>query len=146
MSAIDGMTGTNTTTVPKQNITTKAMGKDDFLKMLIAQLKNQDPTNPQQGTEFAAQLAQYSSLEQLTNLNETMTRQGLSNNKLIEAQAVNLIGKQITAQTERTAADGTTGITPVNGQVTAINYRNNEVYLTVNDAEIPFGDVLSVSQ
>ncbi len=50
----------------------KVMGKDDFLKMLITQLKYQDPLNPLQGTEFSAQLAQFSSVEQLANINKTL--------------------------------------------------------------------------
>ncbi|HQV34026.1 MAG TPA: flagellar hook capping FlgD N-terminal domain-containing protein [Calditrichia bacterium] len=48
------------------------MGKEDFLNLMVAQLKNQDPLNPQDSTEFTAQLAQYSSLEQLINLGEKM--------------------------------------------------------------------------
>lgn len=74
------------------------MGKDDFLKLLITQLKNQDPLDPADGTEFAAQLAQFSSLEQLSNLNKTVG-ETLEANYLL-AQSVNntmsatLIGKE----------------------------------------------------
>lgn len=49
-----------------------AMDKDAFMDLMIAQLKNQDPLNPMDGTEYAAQLAQFTSLEQLTNLNTSM--------------------------------------------------------------------------
>ena len=48
------------------------LNRDDFLQLLVAQLSNQDPTNPQNGHEFAAQLAQFSSVEQLTNISQTL--------------------------------------------------------------------------
>ena len=48
------------------------LGKEDFLTLLVAQLQNQDPMNPEDATEFTAQLAQFSSLEQLFNINENM--------------------------------------------------------------------------
>jgi flagellar basal-body rod modification protein FlgD len=73
------------------------MGKDDFLNLLITQLQNQDPLNPTDSTEFTAQLAQFSSLEQLGNVNENLIElkqfQASTNN----SQAVALIGKAITA-------------------------------------------------
>lgn len=50
------------------------MDKDAFLELMIAQLQNQDPLDPMDGTEYAAQLAQFTSLEQLTNLNDSMDR------------------------------------------------------------------------
>ncbi len=49
-----------------------ALGRDAFLTMLIAQLKNQDPLNPMEGTEFSSQLAQFSQLEQLMNIDESL--------------------------------------------------------------------------
>ena len=76
---------------------TSAMGKEDFLNLLIAQLQNQDPLNPTDSTEFTAQLAQFSSLEQLSNVNQNLMElkdfQASTNN----SQAVSLIGKAITA-------------------------------------------------
>ncbi len=52
-----------------------ALGRDEFLQLLVAQLRNQDPTSPQDGHEFAAQLAQFSSVEQLTNIGSTLSSQ-----------------------------------------------------------------------
>lgn len=73
------------------------MGKDDFLTLLVAQLQNQDPLNPAESTEFTAQLAQFSSLEQLQNINDTLASfevyQSTSNN----IQASNFIGQTVTA-------------------------------------------------
>lgn len=72
------------------------LGKDDFLNLLITQLKNQDPLNPTDSTEFTAQLAQFSSLEQLNNVNTNLEQlqnfQASANN----SQAVSLLGKEIT--------------------------------------------------
>ena len=59
------------------------MGKDAFLQLLVAQLSHQDPLNPQQGHEFAAQLAQFSSVEQLGNISSAMTQQAAGLNSLL---------------------------------------------------------------
>jgi flagellar basal-body rod modification protein FlgD len=73
------------------------LGKEDFLNLLITQLQNQDPLNPTDSTEFTAQLAQFSSLEQLSNVNDNLEQlqnfQASTNN----SQAVLLLGKLITA-------------------------------------------------
>jgi flagellar basal-body rod modification protein FlgD len=50
------------------------MGKDAFLKLLVAQLKNQDPLAPSDGKEMAAQLAQFTSVEQLVSMNDTLAQ------------------------------------------------------------------------
>lgn len=77
--------------------TTQTLGKMDFLKMLIAQLKNQDPLNPMSGTDFATQLAQFSSLEQLYNLNESLHTLSSYQWNQVNIQAANLIGKEVLA-------------------------------------------------
>ena len=73
------------------------LGKDDFLKLLVEQLKNQDPLNPMESTEFTAQLAQFSSLEQLTTMNKNLDYLRLYQASINNAQAVNFIGKTVKA-------------------------------------------------
>lgn len=73
------------------------MNKDDFLKLFVTQLQNQDPLNPQDGTQFIGQLAQLTQVEQAYNTNtnlQNMLNQGSNNATLA---AVSLIGKQIEA-------------------------------------------------
>lgn len=64
---------------------TKAMGRDEFLKMLVAQLKNQDPLNPMDGKDMAAQLAQFSTVEQLIQMNKTLEGQQSRDGEIIDA-------------------------------------------------------------
>jgi flagellar basal-body rod modification protein FlgD len=121
---------------------TKALGKDEFFKLLIAQLKSQDPLNPQDGAAFSAQLAQFSSLEQLTNINSAITAQNMNYTNLLNAQAVNLIGKEVTASWVD-ASDPSLKMT-INGNVSAVQFKDNAIFLTVNGKEIAFSDVTSV--
>lgn len=75
--------------------TSTSMGKDDFLTLLITQLQNQDPLNPADSTEYTAQLAQFSSLEQLSNVNANLEYMQLYQASINNAQAVSFIGKEI---------------------------------------------------
>ena len=73
------------------------LGRDSFLTMFLAQLKNQDPLNPMDGQEFAAQLAQFTSLEQLFNVNENLEAMKTSQDRNSLFQALDFIGKEIEA-------------------------------------------------
>ncbi|MGD9058697.1 MAG: flagellar hook capping FlgD N-terminal domain-containing protein [Desulfobacterales bacterium] len=81
----------------KSSASVKILGKDDFLNMLIAQLQHQDPLNPADSTEFTAQLAQFSSLEQLSNIHDSLENMEQFQASLTHSQAVSYIGKEITA-------------------------------------------------
>ncbi|MBF0229990.1 MAG: flagellar hook capping protein [Desulfamplus sp.] len=72
------------------------LGREAFLKMLVAQLQNQDPLNPMQGSDFSAQLAQFSSLEQLINVNKSVESMAAAFEKSSETDASTFIGKEVT--------------------------------------------------
>jgi flagellar basal-body rod modification protein FlgD len=74
-----------------------SLGKDDFLKILVAQLEAQDPLAPMEGQEFASQLAQFSSLEQLTNVNTNLESSQAFDLALSNNSAIALIGKNVDA-------------------------------------------------
>ena len=90
-----------------------SLGKDDFLKLLITQMSNQDPTSPMDNTAFIAQMAEFSSLEQMTNMNSNFEK---LNSMLTSSQAVNTIGKTV---------DIDLGDTNLTGRVDAITYGDN---------------------
>jgi flagellar basal-body rod modification protein FlgD len=94
------------TTATSTTSTKTILGKDEFMKMLIAQLKHQDPLNPMDGTAFTAQLAQFSSLEQLQNINTQLSSFTKQQQALGNTQAVNLIGREILAKGDTIVAQG----------------------------------------
>lgn len=80
-----------------------SLGKDDFLKLLIAQLSNQDPTSPIENTEFIAQMAQFSSLEQMTNMSAEFTKLA---GVFRVSEASSILGKTVTLNVGDTTATG----------------------------------------
>ncbi len=72
-----------------------ALGKDAFLKILVTQMKNQNPLEPLKDTEFIGQMAQFSSLEQLTNLNTTMNKFVGNQGATSITDHANLIGTKV---------------------------------------------------
>ena len=89
------------------------LGKDEFLKLLVAQLKHQDPMNPMEGNEMAVQLAQFSSVEQLISLNKAFENQAGMQDGIIQAlnasTGVGLIGKTVLAAGDQVAVTGGKG-------------------------------------
>jgi flagellar basal-body rod modification protein FlgD len=85
------------------------LDKDSFLKLMLAQMKHQDPTNPMQSHEMAAQLAQFTSLEQLNNINTTLEQMKNAQNPNSNYQALALIGKRVSGDASKlTRAAGDT--------------------------------------
>lgn len=124
----------NPTTAEQQTRQQGVLGKDDFLKLLIGQMQNQDPMNPSDPTQQMGEMTQFSILEQITNLGQS--QQAAASNEY-DQQAVGLIGRTVTyANSDGSTAtglvqqvtftsdgptltvDGVSGITPVT--VTAV--------------------------
>lgn len=76
----------------------QAMGKEAFLKLLVAQLQHQDPLEPQENSEFVAQLAQFSSLEQSMGINDRLDLLATQTRGLANTEAIGLVGKQVTVR------------------------------------------------
>ncbi|MBA4070805.1 MAG: hypothetical protein C0497_03075 [Gemmatimonas sp.] len=97
-----------------------AMGKDAFMRLLITQMTNQNPLNPQDGTQMASQLAQFSALEQMTNMNATLRDQAAANAALAgavnNASAMTLLGREVTVASDQIAG-GATGTTSVAAEI-----------------------------
>jgi flagellar basal-body rod modification protein FlgD len=112
------------------------LGKDEFLKILITQLKNQDPMQPLQDKEFIAQMAQFTSVEQLTNMNNEMKalRQSLG-------LAPGLIGKEVSwSGNDETGKEVTKS-----GIVDALSFKDGVQLLNVKGEEISLDKLIKVS-
>ena len=110
-------------------IANRELGKDDFLKLLMAQMTNQDPTSPMENTEFIAQMAQFTSLEQMTNMSQNFDKMASLINS---SEAQSMIGRtvQIDLGAEQTATGvveaATRGNTP-QVQVNGMFYDMNKI-------------------
>jgi flagellar basal-body rod modification protein FlgD len=100
---INAVTTTDTTAAAAAMKKETGLNKDDFLKLLVTQLKNQDPLNPQDSSEFVTQLAQLSQVEQTYNINNNLQGLLAVQNSANSLSSVSLIGKVITAQGSQVA-------------------------------------------
>ena len=126
------VTGVNYSAATTTSGTTKSktnneLGKDDFLQLLVTQLQHQDPLAPMEDKDFIAQMAQFTSLEQMKNMN----------NAVQITQATSYIGKQVTwADSQGTEQ---TGI------VTAIRIVNSEPKVMIGEESIELKKIMSVT-
>ncbi len=102
-----GVYGSGTGNIPKTKSADAAMGKDAFLKLLVTQLENQDPLNPTENTEFVAQLAQFSSLEGIQNLNTSLGDMKGGIDALQQFGSASVIGRNAKAEGSAFIYDGT---------------------------------------
>lgn len=111
----------------------RGLGKDDFLKLLVAQLRNQDPLQPLADREFVAQLAQFSALEQMHNVSQALAE--LSRQQEAAA-AFALVGRRVRVQAE----DGST----VEGVVASVRREDGAFRLLVDGRAYSLDQLLEV--
>lgn len=108
------------------------LGKDAFLKILMVQLQNQDPMNPMEDKEFIAQMASFSSLEQMTNLAQSFDNFVVAQQESLFVSYQQLIGKQVTWE-KVTSVDGKEEVIEGTGKVTGVRFSEGELVLTLDD-------------
>lgn len=118
-----------------------SLGKDSFMKLLVNQIKNQDPLSPTDNSQFIAQLAQFSSLEQMQELNSNIV--GLAvlqqNNALMSqlTQSSGLIGQEVRYVDPSSQQSKT-------GTVTSVKIENDLAVLSIGGVSVPLANVSEV--
>lgn len=128
-------TSASTTSLSSSNSSTQAGGaldKDAFLQLLVAQMQYQDPLEPTDNTEYISQLATFSSLEEMQNINQSMT----------EGNAYSLVGKHVFV---KVTSDKTGETFYDHGMVEYIMRENGKVYVSVNDSLYNIEDLDTVA-
>lgn len=114
----------------KERKTNDSLGKEDFLLLLVTQMQYQDPLEPTSNTEYVAQLAQFSELEQMENLNSTT----------VNTSAYSLVGKDV--KVEQKSSTGQ--VTEVQGTVDYVTIQNNKAYVSIDGNLYSYDDITEV--
>lgn len=133
----------------------KTSSKNDssmFLNLMLQQLKNQDPTQPTDNTEWLSQLAQYSSLEQMTQMNTGLTNcmnyisamyKDMSMNAEI-TQTLSMVGKEVTITIPD--ENDSTKTTEITGKVTEANFKDGTGKVKVNGEYYSISNITSIRE
>jgi flagellar basal-body rod modification protein FlgD len=132
MSNVAAVNSALSSSVASTASSSKLVSEDTFLKLLVTQLQNQDPLNPQDSAQFVSQLASFSSLEQMTSLNTNMET-------VLETSVTSLIGKTATVTDSSNSAGYTTGT------ITGIQYYSDGPAVKIDGTDYPFSDVQKIS-
>ncbi|MBB6732854.1 flagellar hook capping FlgD N-terminal domain-containing protein [Cohnella zeiphila] len=112
------------------------LGKDEFLEILVTQLQNQDPMQPMEDKDFIAQMAQFSSLEQMLNMTNQMTA-------LRQAPGMAAMVLGMNVQWTETDSSGNSAVK--NGTVSSVFLRDGVQYVKVGDSDVKMEDITSIS-
>lgn len=133
-TGISGMTSSSTVQTPSTGPKEK-LDKDAFMKILVAQLQHQDPLHPMEDRDFIAQMAQFSALEQMTNVSTAMGSLQKTNNL---SAAYSLLGAQITGFDAKQSV--------VHGVVSGVTIVDGSPLLQVDGNTIKLQDITSVER
>ena len=111
------------------------MDKDDFLKLLCVQMQNQDPMSPMEDMQFISEMAQFSSLEQMLNINNAIEDMASSMKLNQTNQALMLLGTTVTST--ESEEDGSV----VSGTVEMIGFKDGEPYLKVGNTALTLDQI-----
>ncbi|MFD1018186.1 flagellar hook assembly protein FlgD [Thalassobacillus hwangdonensis] len=119
--------------------TNATLGKDDFMRILMTQLQNQDPLNPMQDKEFISQMTSFSSLEQMMNMSSAMEKFTQAQSMAPVVEYSSMIGREVTFQNIDSETGEPTG--QEEGIVQAVSQKDGRIQLEVED-----GSVVNVEQ
>lgn len=106
------------------------VNKTDFMNLLVAQMKNQDPLEPTSNTEWVSQYATFSELEQMQNVANSSTLQ----------RASDLVGKEVLVN----STDASGNVKQVQGKVDSVNFSGSNAYLTIDGVQYSIDDLVEV--
>lgn len=131
---VSGVSNSTSAATSLSSVANKTLDKNAFLKLLVTQMQNQDPMSPMEDKEFVSQLAQFSSLEQMQELNSGVDTFGKST---MANQAFAMVGKWVDY------ADMESGLT-LTGKVGGVTFENGQPKLSVGSSSIDLGNVTRV--
>lgn len=129
MSTVSDVTSTydvSPSSTGSYSSSTSSLGKNEFLNLLVTQMKYQDPLEPTDDTEFIAQMAQFSSLEQMQNLNDSFNKY----------KAYDLVGKNV---------DATVNGTAISGFIESIRFNSDGIYAIIDGSSVDIDNITKVN-
>ena len=123
-----------------------------FLKLMLKQIEQQDPTEPTDNSQWLAQMAQYSSLEAMNNLNTAFSEVSNKisdladtvNSSNVISQTLSLVGKDVTVSVPVYGEDGTLSYQDVTGSVDEVSFENGDGMVTINGQTFSIGNIKSI--